>query len=912
MADAILERDRVLAMLEPDGRLLPLTVLSAPAGYGKTTVLQQFLSRHAGPVTVWQAGEGDVGDVERSAGPGGVVVVDDAHRLGPSRLAHLVERIDVAATALRPDVHPAWVLAGRDLRMPGLARQVAHGTARRIDRDALAFDDAEIRRLAVSVGAFADRLDDLHRWPALARRALLGDERAVVDYLLDVVVPEAPSAVVDLLAGICVGGDGSAEAVEAVAEALGLGGIEVSAVADLPLVRGVDAEVGAGGVVVDRRWTAVLDRRLPERSRRDVRRSLASVLHARGELVAAGDMAVAAGAPEVLTAVARSAMDGHPAAVGVEVLERWAAVPGMDPVERRWMLASAGVVRHPTSARVAADLDYVREAFAASGDVAGEVPVLFVSGVHARRRSDLAGLVRLVERVRTLDPALDPRLAVLDALGEAVGAQIRGEPDRALAALAEVPLSSLDARWRAQVEMVRATNLLLVGDGPGALDAYQRVTAVGSPLSRAVAHDLASAARWSSGDLVGARRDAEAAVSLVEPGVAPALLDLHRAWRGCLAALDGGPTTTSPRPVADGSEASRLRAVALAVERIEGGDLGGAAAALAGLEVGPHPRRSSILARALLTGLGAEPRDEPVPAWSELAHAAGRAAARFLAGGPVPAPVHRPYLPRCWWGPHGRRVRVELLAGPRVLHDGSVIADSGTSWSRRRVRELLAHLVLVPDASRSRRATDLWPDLSDERAAANLRVTLTQLLDVIDPDRPRGEGSELVDDGAGSLRLRIGPRLSSDVHELRGAAERCRRALAAGDRSAALAWSRRMVEVPVRTALVDGGDLGGWADLHRRALEDLVAGTLVAVAAVAIDEGESTLAEAAAALALVADPWSEAAGCAIASARLAVGDSDGARRALGDVLSRLDQLDVVPAPATRALSARLGVSERRP
>jgi DNA-binding SARP family transcriptional activator len=55
-----------------------------------------------------------------------------------------------------------------------------------------------------------------------------------------------------------------------------------------------------------------------------------------------------------------------------------------------------------------------------------------------------------------------------------------------------------------------------------------------------------------------------------------------------------------------------------------------------------------------------------------------------------------------------------------------------------RVHQLLARLLLNRSLPRAAVAADLWPDLDERQAGANLRVTLNTLLDAIEPDRQSG------------------------------------------------------------------------------------------------------------------------------------------------------------------------------
>ena len=57
-------------------------------------------------------------------------------------------------------------------------------------------------------------------------------------------------------------------------------------------------------------------------------------------------------------------------------------------------------------------------------------------------------------------------------------------------------------------------------------------------------------------------------------------------------------------------------------------------------------------------------------------------------------------------------------------------------WTRRqRVRDLFGLLVEHRTVDRATLAEAMWPDKSADAAAGNLRYTLNQLLDVIEPER---------------------------------------------------------------------------------------------------------------------------------------------------------------------------------
>jgi DNA-binding SARP family transcriptional activator len=82
------------------------------------------------------------------------------------------------------------------------------------------------------------------------------------------------------------------------------------------------------------------------------------------------------------------------------------------------------------------------------------------------------------------------------------------------------------------------------------------------------------------------------------------------------------------------------------------------------------------------------------------------------------------------------QIEIGVLGEFRIRRsDGIPVPDRFRSG---RVLQLLAHLVLSGDTTRTRLAAELWPDLTAKQAQANLRVTLASLLDTIEPERDPG------------------------------------------------------------------------------------------------------------------------------------------------------------------------------
>ncbi len=82
-------------------------------------------------------------------------------------------------------------------------------------------------------------------------------------------------------------------------------------------------------------------------------------------------------------------------------------------------------------------------------------------------------------------------------------------------------------------------------------------------------------------------------------------------------------------------------------------------------------------------------------------------------------------------------LRIHTLGGLTVERsDGVEVADL---VRRGRLRQLLARLVVERSVLRAQLAEESWPDLEPDQAANNLRVTLSKLLDVVEPGRQGGD-----------------------------------------------------------------------------------------------------------------------------------------------------------------------------
>lgn len=697
-----------------------------------------------------------------------------------------------------------------------------------------------------------------------------------------------------------------------IADAIDVGG----ALADLPHLDGVT--VSEGRALVDRRAVDGIAVE-PDVLQRAGRAAVAQ-LAVDDELEDLGRLAIVAALPDAMRTAVRLALRTEPPRVSASVLRAWRdadLLPADDP-HREWLGAACAAASGDPLPAVLERYEAARARFEEAGDVDAEISVGMAAAVLARRIDDLGTLIRLVARAQQSVAAGHTEAIPAAVLGDALGHQLNGDPSAAIEALDRFPADRLHGDWAAQVRMMRGTNLLLLDRTADAIEVLEAATGHGSTWTYAVALELLGTARWNGGDRVGAIDDLRTAEALARSIGAVQTATLAGAHLAVLEAADGRPEAeatarrvTHLRDIgAADDEPDRLLAEAGVLRAVTQGDASAAAIDAATLQVPTRAVRSahwSVSLRAALVPDSDADLEAVADAHPSLRHAlaAGRAGREHLASGSLaPAPARR-LLPAVWCEPEPPTVELRLLGTPTVLHDGRDIGHP--DWERGRVRELCLHLALVTTSARDQVAARLWPDLAREAANRNLRVTLTYLLNVLDPDRPKGAPSELLDDGAGRLALSSSPRLRIDVRDTASLAEQIRTGAAGGDASAVVRAARRLVRIPGGD-LLGGGSASGWVERADASRAEQVLRAGLAGGPVLLRTGHPDLAEAVAERGLVEDPWAERLHQVVVRARLAHDDLDGARRALRRSLKALADLGVEPELATVELARLVGMA----
>ncbi len=258
--------------------------------------------------------------------------------------------------------------------------------------------------------------------------------------------------------------------------------------------------------------------------------------------------------------------------------------------------------------------------------------------------------------------------------------------------------------------------------------------------------------------------------------------------------------------------------------------------------------------------------------------------------------------------PPAGRLDLRLLGPVELDRDG--LAVTSPDWRRERVRLLLAYLALQRGASRERVADDLWPALDAEAQSRNLRVTLTYLLRVLEPDRAPRAASYVVHQQGDRLALRTGGALTVDVWEFDEAARRAAEANDAGTPAAALAHALRAVELwrGEPTDLVSQP----WALVPLEERRRRFAALATRAGELLLARGNAEGAQALAERALAVDPWLEAAHRLVVAANHALGDDLSARRALARYREAVSEIGLDPDQSTLMIERLLDKRDRRP
>lgn len=293
-----------------------------------------------------------------------------------------------------------------------------------------------------------------------------------------------------------------------------------------------------------------------------------------------------------------------------------------------------------------------------------------------------------------------------------------------------------------------------------------------------------------------------------------------------------------------------------------------------------HNPAGARLVQWLVDRLGRAPGAELAHLASSGDRSVARHAARLLAS--IPSPPER-------------TTELVVLGPFQLLVDGEAVARP--EQRRVRVRELLAALVLCGRLGRERAMELLWPELPPADAARNLRVTLTHLRRLLEPERDRGGQSYHLRDDADHLRLVESERLRVDLWDVRRHLASAAAARTSGD---AAAQTHHLEQVAARSTGTPLTDLDRVPALDPEVASlrvELLDATLT-LGELRLSEGDATGTLTCAERALGVDEYCERGYRLLVAAHVQRGDRGAASAAVARTLAALDDLGVAPDPQT--------------
>lgn len=226
-----------------------------------------------------------------------------------------------------------------------------------------------------------------------------------------------------------------------------------------------------------------------------------------------------------------------------------------------------------------------------------------------------------------------------------------------------------------------------------------------------------------------------------------------------------------------------------------------------------------------------------------------------------------------------------------------------TAWaSRERVRHLLAYVALGRDISRNETAAELWPDLSPEKAASNLRVNLHHLQRALQPDRMADAPPWFLESDGTRLHL-ASDGVTVDTELIDTAMVEAVRAESAGLPSEALRHYDQVANLAIGALLPEVD--AEWAVFERMRLRSIVHAAASRQGELVLARGEPEAAMSIAARAQRLDPLSERAHRLSIRCHLALGSVSAARNAAALLRDTMSDARIPPEHETKLLLAKL-------
>jgi LuxR family transcriptional regulator, maltose regulon positive regulatory protein len=993
-------RNDVLIRLESRWSV-PITLVIAGAGFGKSTALAQAIRANAVEprgIDVWYScvpgdenaevlgralltalgGRGQQPDLVGQLVDALTVysplevclVIDDAHEIRPDSSA--AELMTSLVRCLPYNAH--LVIASRlDPAIALSKRRAAHGVVEVTDEHLL-FSSEESALFAKRLGRNPDSVANLGGWPALVRLAL--------SVRPDLAASFAREEVLDGLTGnqrrtlfvlSNLGLADERQVAEVLREPVDLGALATA----VPMI----ATTEDGRFRAHDLWRNAVLRTLDHEQSTMLRARVIDWLIDDMQLARAGQLAVAHHDIDLLLKVSLEMVSRSISVLPVDIVRPWNDVLQRSVPEAPATILLLAAITHSldfADASVDALVDQAMEGFRSAANFDGEIAALAMGTVAAHSRGDFTRLITLAARVKTYPQfGLHPVANFASHAVAAVVAEMSGDVEGALSELRAAHLELVPSGISTAVQRFLFHCLLVNGEADEAANLADRMVATtDTPMVRY----LPTFARWMNGQPetllhLGGPPEHEPGTSSRDQFVRHTMIGfvwsclggadevkaiLHSRWQSeharlgaincrdeALAAIlraldavlshndneaarhiDELMTKYGDEPVVE-QHLHRFLPVSYVVSPVLQCRWDTA-------QLGPSHRLSRRVARLLVElRKGAQTVDTslinpahvltslPLP-WSiELScrlHSIGDAAGQRFADWLVehvtdnalielrlcagqanedgPVRLAAADLLRRLPAPPSNHTNVSVLGPLTITIDGVPVESA--QLRRSRVRSLLALLTVQPTMARERVIDLLWPDLGPTEGARNLRVTLTYLRQLIEPQRLRGEAAFHVRADGDTIRLHVSDSLTVDLWEqcrLTDEAESCRRN---GDIDATI------TKLAQGTALWRGDPLVDLCDITDH--ESVVEQTRLTQCRAVLQLGELRMARGLAAEAMIdaeraltLDPYLERAHRLALAAALQVRDFTAVATAERRVTRFLEELGVTPEPATQIL-----------
>lgn len=500
----------------------PVTLVAAPAGFGKTTLLGQAMEENRlAPqgVDCWLTCHVDDGaasslsnglvralGLEPSGDPVPDVrsVIEAMWHRSPDEVALLLDDVhEIPARSAGADVltrlvaslprNGHLVLSGRAPFPVALARFEVQGQLVRLSEDDLRFTDHELAEFAAQRRIPPDQVAACGGWPALAEIAASAQPGVETSYVWEEVLARIdPERRRDLALLAHIGNFDAPLASAALDRHIDL----ESVTADFPLV----GRTSRGVWSVHSLWQPLLAREVSEGAVAGARRRAGLALAAGGDVPAAVRLLTKAAAWEEVTNVVVDALGAALPPVPGDIVAAWL---GRLPEDRKdgplGRLLDAVSTVQTSPDRAAQRLNDAAASFRADGELPGELACLAQLAQLAWWSEQPERMAAIAARVFEMEAAGHPQAVPLACLARALIADLANNSTTALAELDRIAPGSLNQNWQSLVDWLRSTSMNNLGRPAEALDAAEGACAHAGPLHAPLVETARLQALWFLG-----------------------------------------------------------------------------------------------------------------------------------------------------------------------------------------------------------------------------------------------------------------------------------------------------------------------------------------------------------------------------------------------------------------------------